>query len=159
VLVLAGLGVWALVGKGPPPAPAPGVTLAPAPSTPSPAPTPAPGPSVTPEPEPPAPPVAHPALVKVAPTPARRPPSPKPKPAAPVSTEPVKVSVVSRISGKSSYAELFVDGRRVGETPTMVELTPGAHRIRLVRDGYQTYEERVDFAPGRNERVAVDLHP
>jgi hypothetical protein len=75
------------------------------------------------------------------------------------SAEPLKVSLVSRVAGKSSYAELFIDGKASGETPAAIELTPGVHHIRLVRDGFQTYEQRLDFGPGHNERVVIDLHP
>jgi hypothetical protein len=75
------------------------------------------------------------------------------------SAEPLKISLVSRVGGKSSYGELFIDGKPSGETPASVELSPGPHHIRVVRDGFQTYDQRLDFGPGRNERVVIDLQP
>jgi hypothetical protein len=39
---------------------------------------------------------------------------------------------------------VFVDGRAYGQTPVAVrDLAPGAHRVRLVRDGYLPAEQRV----------------
>ena len=48
------------------------------------------------------------------------------------------------ISSRPAGARVFVDGRDRGQTPAMVPgLGRGAHRIRLVRDGYSTEERRV----------------
>lgn len=68
-----------------------------------------------------------------------------------------KISVVTTVDGKSSYAELFVDGRSQGEAPTQLELKPGKHRIRLVRDGFRASESVLEVIAGRDERLVVDL--
>ena len=74
-----------------------------------------------------------------------------------VSTLAAKISVVTTVDGKSSYAELFVDGRSQGEAPTQLELKPGKHRIRLVRDGFRASESVLEVIAGRDERLVVDL--
>lgn len=57
-------------------------------------------------------------------------------------------------------ATLVVDGEPRGETPITLEgLTPGEHRIHLVKTGYQTLAETVDLAPGHTETVSFALQP
>ncbi len=106
----------------------------------------------SPRPVPPAAEVDAPTATSVVPPPA---PSRRPVKVA-RSTEPVKVSVVGTVEGKSSYAELFVDGKSHGEVPTQIELTPGKHRFRLTRDGFRPAESTVDVGAG-HERVVIDL--
>jgi len=47
-------------------------------------------------------------------------------------------------------AHVFVDGREAGRTPVAVrELANGEHRVRVVRDGYDTEERRVQISASR----------
>ncbi len=59
------------------------------------------------------------------------------------------------------WAELFVDGRFKGNTPTAPALTldPGKHAIVLRRDGYKTYEAMVEVKAGETTRTKVRLQP
>ncbi len=52
------------------------------------------------------------------------------------------------------WAELWVDGRSVGNTPIVsLRVSAGEHRLRLVRDGFEPYEQVVSVAPGETLRV------
>jgi hypothetical protein len=55
-----------------------------------------------------------------------------------------KVSVGSTPAG----AEIEVDGEFVGDTPSTLELTPGAHSIALTKPGYKQWEKKITLAPG-----------
>ena len=69
-------------------------------------------------------------------------PSPRPLPSAQV--------VVSSVP----WAELYVDGRLVGNTPVVgLRLPPGRHRLRLVQLGFQPHEEVVNLAPGQTLKL------
>lgn len=59
------------------------------------------------------------------------------------------------------WAELFVDGRFKGNTPTAPALTldPGKHAIVLRREGYRTHEEIVEVKAGETTRTKVRLQP
>lgn len=68
----------------------------------------------------------------------RRPALPPPPPA------PSYLSINS-----SPWAELSVDGRVVGNTPQLgIRVTPGRHRLVLVRDGFAAETTWVTVAPG-----------
>lgn len=56
-------------------------------------------------------------------------------------------------------ALVFVDGRERGRTPiTVGELSPGAHRVRIVHDGFATEDRRVVITSARPaESLAVTL--
>ncbi|MBD3240381.1 MAG: protein kinase [Chitinivibrionales bacterium] len=59
------------------------------------------------------------------------------------------------------WAELFVNGRFKGNTPTApaLELDPGRHAVVLRREGYETYETIVEVKPGETTRTKVRLQP
>jgi serine/threonine-protein kinase len=53
-------------------------------------------------------------------------------------------------------ATVFVDGREYGRTPVAIrDLSRGAHRVRLVRDGYAPAERRVVITPSRPAQSIV----
>ncbi|OLC84697.1 MAG: hypothetical protein AUH72_01105 [Acidobacteria bacterium 13_1_40CM_4_65_8] len=53
-------------------------------------------------------------------------------------------------------ATVFVDGREHGRTPVAIrDLSRGAHRVRLVRDGYAPAERRVVITPSRPAQSIV----
>lgn len=68
-----------------------------------------------------------------------------------------KLSVVSMVAGKPSYAEVFVDGTSRGESPTQLELPAGSHKIRLTREGFQPWEGMVKVVAGKPDRLVVEL--
>jgi serine/threonine-protein kinase len=78
------------------------------------------------------------------------PPTPPPTPAGP------RGSLSFRIR---PYADVFIDGRRVGLTPMPpVPLNPGRHRIRLVCDSLNRAVLRtVVIEPGERETLTVDM--
>ena len=83
-----------------------------------------------------------------APRPAADPPAADPPPAPPPS--PRAQVVVSSVP----WAELFVDGRLVGNTPIVdLRLRAGQHRLRLERPGFRPYEQVVNLAPGQTLRI------
>jgi serine/threonine-protein kinase len=109
-----------------------------------------PAPVTRPEPRPlnvePAPPAA-------ADRPADRPVDPPTTPTAtprPLPPAPPARVVVSSVP----WAELYVDGRLVGNTPVAdLRLPAGRHRLRLQRGGFRPYEEVVNLAPGQSLRL------
>lgn len=70
----------------------------------------------------------------------------------------VKVSVLTKIDGRSGYAQLFVDGHAQGETPVQLELKPGPHHLKVTRDGYAARETRFDVQPGPAQHVVLELN-
>ena len=65
------------------------------------------------------------------------------------------LSVEANVSG----ARVLVDGRQVGTTPlTDVPVSPGEHRVRVEKDGYETYRKPMRFEPGKAMSMYVDLN-
>jgi eukaryotic-like serine/threonine-protein kinase len=81
--------------------------------------------------------------------------SPRTKPSARAAT----LRVVTMHKGEPTWAELLVDGRRGGMTPLAVRLPPGAHNIRVLREGFQPEERRVLLESGANTVLKIELHP
>jgi PEGA domain len=56
------------------------------------------------------------------------------------------------------WAEVSVDGKRVGETPLdLLTLAAGPHLVRFRHPAYEPVERKVSVRPGQTERVVVDL--
>jgi hypothetical protein len=52
------------------------------------------------------------------------------------------------------WGQLYIDGQLVGNTPQANLVVPaGAHRVRVVRDGFQPFERTVQLAPGQELRL------
>ena len=52
------------------------------------------------------------------------------------------------------WGQLYVDDELIGNTPRAeVPIAPGAHRLRVVRDGFQPYEQAIRVAPGQELRI------
>jgi hypothetical protein len=74
---------------------------------------------------------------------------PRPRAAPPAAARVAFLSVNS-----TPWAELSVDGRVVGSTPQIrIRVTPGQHRLLLVRDGFQPHSAWVDVPAGATVRV------
>jgi PEGA domain-containing protein len=80
---------------------------------------------------------------------------PPPSPASAIRTPP---SATGRLLVRSTPAgaTVFVDGREHGQTPVAIrDLALGAHRVRLVRDGYAPAERRVVVTEARPSHSLV----
>ncbi|MDH3457150.1 MAG: protein kinase [Gemmatimonadota bacterium] len=52
------------------------------------------------------------------------------------------------------WGQLYVDGQLIGNTPLSdVRVSPGTHRVRIVRDGYVPFERTIRIAPGEVVRL------
>ena len=51
-------------------------------------------------------------------------------------------------------ADVYIDGKNVGYSPTKVSLSPGKHRVRLEKQGYKSWSKDVEVAA--NVEVTVD---
>ncbi len=69
-------------------------------------------------------------------------------PAAPAAAPPLSGRVLVRSTPVGAH--VFVDGQAHGDTPATVrDLSPGPHRIRVVRDGYTTVDRRIVVSTSR----------
>jgi hypothetical protein len=85
-------------------------------------------------------------------------PTPKPVVRRPAPPPPPPASGYLSINS-TPWAELSVDGRVVGNTPQLgIRVTPGRHRLVLVRDGFAAETTWVTVAPGatvKNTRLTL----
>lgn len=78
------------------------------------------------------------------------------RPAAAASTTSSTVSVTTNPVG----AALYVDGKFVGRTPaTVASLSPGDHRIRVVKEGFLENARVVSLPAGRTHTLEVTMTP
>lgn len=73
--------------------------------------------------------------------------------AAPVKPHATTVVIESR----PDLAEVWIDGKFVGSTSLGYSLTPGEHKIELVRPRYATWTRTLTVAPNQPTRVAALL--
>ncbi|MDP7040256.1 MAG: PEGA domain-containing protein [Myxococcota bacterium] len=66
-----------------------------------------------------------------------------------------RVSINAGLSG----AAIWVDGRRKGKTPAVIDLSPGWHTIRIKKLGYLEVTERVAVKARRLVKLTVNLLP
>jgi hypothetical protein len=67
---------------------------------------------------------------------------------------PVPVSPGRLFVSATPWGVLYIDGQRMGNTPKAdIELTPGAHRIRIERDGFEPYETDIEVASADTLRL------
>ena len=87
------------------------------------------------------------------PAPPRRPP-PRPRPRPRPSDVASLPAPGHLFVSATPWGQLFVDGELIGNTPRAdVQVAPGAHRLRVTRDGFQPYELAVRIAPGQELRI------
>jgi hypothetical protein len=67
----------------------------------------------------------------------------------------VKDSVWLEVKSEPSGAKVYIDGKESGDTPlALTDIKTGRHQIRVVKDGYESYEVSVDTGVGRKEVMA-----
>jgi serine/threonine protein kinase len=131
----------------PTPTPTPSPSLTPSPS---PTPTPSPSPSLTPSPSP-----------SPSPTPTPTPtPSPTARPAPRPAADPARRGRLK--VGASPWAEVSVDGRRLGRTPGAWDLPAGGHQVELVFPGSGEPQRKsypVTIKPGEDLSLFAEFAP
>jgi hypothetical protein len=70
---------------------------------------------------------------------------------------PVSDEATVRVDSSPSSAEVWLDGARVGTTPTEVKTTPGAHTIELRLKGHYNKARELELAPGAEESIRLEL--
>lgn len=68
-------------------------------------------------------------------------------------TQPTTLTVETEPSG----AEVWVDGKRIGETPLQTRIAPGDHELDVVKRGRRTKHVEVSLRPGVNESYSFRL--
>jgi hypothetical protein len=65
-----------------------------------------------------------------------------------------KAELARLFVSSSPWGVLYIDGRVSGNTPQAnLGLSPGPHSIRIVHDGYEPFERRMEIAPGEEVRL------
>lgn len=86
-------------------------------------------------------------------TPASGPAAQPPAQAAAPAGELVSAVVKSTPDG----ADITVDGKYVGSTPSTVRLTPGDHTISIGKSGFRTWERTITVSPGGSVTINATL--
>ena len=63
------------------------------------------------------------------------------------------------VTGAVPGAGIVIDGQNRGDFPpvTPIRVTVGAHIVRIIKEGYEPFETRVDVTGGQSERVVAKL--
>ena len=87
----------------------------------------------------------------------RPPPRPRVPPrAAPAARAPSRPPVAAGrlFVNATPWGQVYVDGVLIGNTPRAgVAVAPGAHQLRVARDGFQSFEIAIRIAPGQELRL------
>jgi serine/threonine protein kinase len=68
-----------------------------------------------------------------------------------VSTEPMEPGKL--FINATPWGQVYIDGELLGNTPRVLTLAAGSHVIRVVRDGFEPYENEIQLAPGQQLRL------
>jgi serine/threonine protein kinase len=83
-------------------------------------------------------------------------PPPRPRVSAPVARAPSRPPVAAGrlFVNATPWGQVYVDGVLIGNTPRAgVAISPGAHQLRVARDGFQSFEIAIRIAPGQELRL------
>ena len=69
----------------------------------------------------------------------------------------VTLVVTTLCDGEMVWANVVVDGKKVGQTPLERKYAPGQHLVRVHRKGYRPVTRKVDLKPGRREGLVLEL--
>jgi hypothetical protein len=84
----------------------------------------------------------------------------RPTPIAGSDRRPSSLWVLARIAGRVVWADIYVDGKRVGQSPLRIpRLPPGGHLVEARRDGYSAAARRARLKAGQELKVFLDLNP
>ncbi len=61
------------------------------------------------------------------------------------------------IESSPSGAEVYVDGSYKGTTPITLELSPGGHKVKIKKEGYEDYTKTVTIEAGKSVSVSARL--
>lgn len=53
----------------------------------------------------------------------------------------------------NTHADVYIDGKYVGRTPTTINTTKGNHRVRYVANGYYDYSGTMNVSPNENKPI------
>jgi serine/threonine protein kinase len=82
----------------------------------------------------------------------QRPAAQREGPAAAQSQAPVEPGLL--FVNSTPWGQLYIDGQLIGNTPRAnLRLAPGAHQVRILREGYQIWERNIEIAPGQTLRL------
>ncbi len=70
-----------------------------------------------------------------------------------------QLSLVTTYQGEAHWAMVSVDGVRRGNTPLLLQLSPGTHQVRLERTGLKPVERQIKIVRGRSDVLRVELAP
>ncbi|MCA9669388.1 MAG: PEGA domain-containing protein, partial [Myxococcales bacterium] len=65
--------------------------------------------------------------------------------------------IMTTHGGRPMWASVEVDGRGRGESPVVLKLASGTHRVRVSRAGYRAVARTVSLAPGAASRLVIEL--
>lgn len=71
----------------------------------------------------------------------------------PVSTDSAAVTIKSALEG----AEIEIDGKFVGSTPSTLSLKPGEYKITIKRSGYKSWERTITVSGGSSLNIDAEL--
>ncbi len=61
------------------------------------------------------------------------------------------------LDSNPSFAKVFLDGKEIGETPTVQQVLMGEHEIVIMKEGYLNAKEKVNLAEHENRRVVLQM--
>ena len=61
------------------------------------------------------------------------------------------------ISTVPYLADIFVDGKDMGYSPAKIRMSPGAHAVRVSKNGYTTFTKQVLVSIDKEEKLDVTL--
>ncbi len=69
------------------------------------------------------------------------------------------LNLITTLRGEPYWASVLVDGVHKGNTPLLLDLPAGTHRIRFERSGFQSVNRQIKIASGRSRLLRVELTP
>jgi serine/threonine-protein kinase len=69
------------------------------------------------------------------------------------------LNLITTLRGEPYWASVNVDGVHKGNTPLLLDLPAGKHRIRFERSGFQPVNRQIKIASGRSRVLRVELTP
>jgi hypothetical protein len=70
---------------------------------------------------------------------------------------PAATTSATSIASVPAGADITIDEKFVGTTPSVVQLTAGEHRIVVTKSGYKAWERTLTASPGGGVNLNVDL--